>query len=118
MIKLHYGIYFFSLITIHLIYGLVFLGVFSTVPKYVYTWNMLVQMLLCLFLMVRYHPFRNEYKFKPIDAKLIFGASLLLFVNIISLPLLYSHVYSRLAEPIRKVLPQELPDLPSTNITK
>jgi hypothetical protein len=111
--QIHYRFYFFSLITIHLIYGLVFLGVFSKVPQYVYIWNMAVQIFLCLFLMYRYYPFQKEYKFKPMDAKLIFGSSLLLLINIISLPVLYSNVYAQINGQIRQLLPKSLPELPS-----
>lgn len=113
--QIHYGFYFFSLITIHVIYGLVFLGVFSTVPQYVYVWNMAVQLFLCLFLMYRYHPFQNDYKFKQLDAKLIFGSSMLLLINIISLPVLYSRVYEQIKGPLRELLPEYFPDLPSTS---
>ena len=88
--KFHYGFYFFSLIVIHVIYALVFLGVFTTIPKFVYVWNILVQLFLCFFLMYRYHPFRTSYQFKPIDARLIFGSAVLLLFNIISLPVLYA----------------------------
>ena len=82
--------YFLSLFVIHVLYALVFLGVFSAVPRYVYMWNIGVQIFLCLFLMFRYHPFRQHYKMKPLDARLVFGAACLLMVNVISLPVLYS----------------------------
>ena len=90
--RVPYEFYFASLAAIHVAYMLAFLGILSAVPKYVYVWNMVVQIGLCMFLMYRYHPFKTQYKFETIDARLIFGSSLLLFVNIISLPLLYSRV--------------------------
>ena len=86
--KFHYQLYFISLVFIYIIYALAFLGIFSSVPEYVIIWHLAIQIFLCLFLMFRYHPFRNTYKFKPIDARLIFGAAMLLFVNIVvSIPL-------------------------------
>ncbi len=88
--KFHYGVYFFSLIVIHVMYALVFLGVLTTIPHFVYVWNMIVQLFLCFFLMYRYHPFRASYNFRPIDARLIFGSAVLLLFNIISLPVLYA----------------------------
>ena len=92
--KFHYQLYFISLVVIHFIYALVFLGVLSSVPKYVFGWHIAVQLCLCLFLMFRYHPFRDKYKFKPNDASLIFGAAGLLFVNIVvSVPILYSYIH-------------------------
>lgn len=113
--QIHYGFYFFSLIAIHVVYGLVFLGVFSKVPQYVYIWNMAVQVFLCVFLMYRYHPFQKEYKFNSFDAKLIFGSALLLLINIISLPVLYKNVYTQMNGQLRQILPKQLPDLPSTS---
>ena len=91
--KFHYHFYFLSLVFIYIIYALAFLGIFSSVSEYVIIWHLAVQIFLCLFLMFRYHPFRNTYKFKPIDARLIFGAAMLLFVNIVlSIPLFYSYI--------------------------
>ena len=87
---LPYLIYFLSLFAINFIYALVYLGVFSAVPQYVYFWNIAVQLCLSLFLMFRYHPFRT-HRFKPLDAKMIFGVATLLLFNIISFPVLYSY---------------------------
>ena len=90
--NIHYQAYFVSLAAIYITYALVFLGVFSTVPKYVLSWHLFVQLCLCLFLMFRYHPFRQMYAFQPNDARLIFGAALLLLVNIVvSVPVFYSY---------------------------
>jgi predicted membrane protein len=101
--KLPYQFYFFSLITIHVIYAMVFLGIFSTVPEYIYMWNLVVQIGLCLFLMFRYHPFRTHV-FEPYDAKLIFGSAMLLLANVISLPLLYSYIVSQLKiDPLKEI---------------
>ena len=99
---LPYIFYVFSLFAIHLIYALVFLKVFSAVPNYVYYWNIIMQVGLCLFLMYKYHPFRT-HRFSPLDAKLIFGAATLLMSNLVSLPLLYFYVGS-LSESIKKEL--------------
>lgn len=94
--KFHYGFYFFSLVVIQAIYALVFLGIFSAIPKFVYVWNIMVQLFLCFFLMYRYNPFRTSFHFKPIDARLIFGSAVLLLSNIISLPVLYSYLQTTL----------------------
>lgn len=90
--KLHYGIYFSSLFMIHFFYGMVFFGFLTQIPRYVYFWNILVQVSLCLFLMYNYNPFRTEYKISIYDAKMIFGAASILLINIISLPYLLSIV--------------------------
>ena len=90
--KLHYGIYFSSLFMIHFFYGMVFFGFLNQIPRYVYFWNIFVQVSLCLFLMYNYNPFRTEYKISIYDAKMIFGAASILLINIVSLPYLLSIV--------------------------
>jgi len=87
-------IYFGSLFVIYLFYALVFIGVLSTVPKYVYIWNSIVQIGICVFLMVRYNPFRKTYKLDIYDAKMIFGASTLLLLNFISIPLAIKNLFT------------------------
>ena len=82
--------FFVSIIFVYLVYGLVFVGFLSAVPKYVYIWNFLVQLTLCLFLLIRYHPFRSSYTFDSYDAKLIFSAVFLLLLNLITIPVLIS----------------------------
>lgn len=89
--ELHYELYFLLLLLIHGIYILVYLGILSSIPKYISYLHISVQLFLCLFLMFWYHPFRKTYNFKPVDAKLIFGAALLLLVNLLSAvpPIIY-----------------------------
>jgi hypothetical protein len=77
---------------IHFFYGMVFFGFLNQIPRYVYFWNIFVQVSLCLFLMYNYNPFRTEYKISIYDAKMIFGAASILLINIISLPYLLSIV--------------------------
>ena len=101
--SLHYKIYFFSLLIIHIFYGLVFLGIFATVPKYVYVWNIVVQIGLCLFLLFQYHPFRSNYVIERQDASMIFGASLLLLINTSTLPFLHSYL-QYITEPIHQTV--------------
>ncbi len=102
--ELYYQVFFTTMLIIHVINGLVFLGIVPTVPYYIYALNICAQISLCLFLMFRYRPFRESYKFKRLDAKLIFGASTLLLFNIVSLPILYSFIASS-AESTLKTIP-------------
>lgn len=90
--KLHYGIYFASVASINIIYALLYIGILASVPKYLYILIYGVQLFLCIFLLIRYHPFRNAYSFNQYDAKLIFGAALLILLNLVSIPLVYSYL--------------------------
>lgn len=83
--------YFFSLIIIYILYFLTFLGIFSKLPGQVFLFHGTIQILLCILLLYRFHPFRRYYKFTKNDAKLIFSAALLLLINLISLPLTFTN---------------------------
>jgi len=82
---------------------MVFLGIFATVPQYVYIWNIAVQVGLCFFLLFQYHPFRSNYSIEKQDASMIFGASLLLLINTLTLPFLHSYL-QYIMEPIHKTV--------------
>ena len=76
--------YFYSMAVIYLVYFFTLIGIISYIPEYIEKWHYIVQIFLCTFLMYRYNPFRKEYKFDNDDAKMIFGACLLLLLNLIS----------------------------------
>ena len=76
-------VYIISLFCIHLGYLAVFLGVFAKVPEFIAYLNIGIQIFLCFFLMIRFHPFRETYKLKPADTMFIFGSAFLLFTNLV-----------------------------------
>jgi hypothetical protein len=92
--KLPYKIYTTTTYILYVVYALVFLGLLSTVPHYLYIWNYIVQIGLCVFLMIRYHPFRTVYKFEKNDEKIIFNVAVLLFINLISVPFIIQYLES------------------------
>lgn len=92
--QLSYKIYEMTTYIVYAVYALVFLGILSTVPQYLYLWNYLVQVGLCLFLMLRYNPFRAIYKFEKDDEKIIFSVAVLLFINLVSFPLILQYINS------------------------
>ena len=75
--------YVFSLFIIHVVYVAVFLGVFVTIPEYVRLLNIFVQVFLCLILMIRFHPFRENHTLQSGDSMFIFGAGVFLFTNVV-----------------------------------
>lgn len=77
------GVYVVSLILIYIGYIAVFLGIFKTVPTLVKYLNIGIQGFLCLFLMIRFHPFRDKFIIKPIDNMFIFGSAYILFTNLV-----------------------------------
>lgn len=102
-------LYFGSLFAIYVVYGLVFFGILSTVPHYVYIWNGFVQLGLCLFLMYRFHPFRKQYTMSIYDVKMIFGASTLLLLNTITLPVALSKILNKIQSNSQQIARQIVP---------
>ena len=74
--------YVFSLFIIHIVYIAVFLGIFVTIPEYIRILNIFVQVFLCLILMIRFHPFRENPTLQSGDSMFIFGAGFFLFTNV------------------------------------
>jgi len=102
-------LYFGSLFAIYVVYGLVFFGILSTVPHYVYIWNGFVQLGLCLFLMYRFHPFRKQYTMSIYDVKMIFGASTLLLLNTITLPVALSEILNKIQSNTQQIVRRVVP---------
>jgi hypothetical protein len=76
-------IYIVSLLFIHIGYLAVFFGIFATIPTFIKYLNFGIQFILCFFLMIRFHPFREKYHLKKIDIMFIFGSAVLLFTNLV-----------------------------------
>lgn len=75
--------YFGSIVIINLIYIAVFLGIFVTVPVYIRHLNFIIQSLLCIVLIIRFHPFQEKNQLRPTDTMFIFGAATFMFINVV-----------------------------------
>jgi len=75
--------YFWSIILIDAIYIAVFLGIFVNVPVYIRYLNFFIQLLLCVVLMIRFHPYKEHNHLKQTDTMFIFGAATFLFTNVV-----------------------------------
>jgi intracellular septation protein A len=75
--------YFWSIIIIDVIYIAVFLGIFVNIPVYIRSLSFIIQSLLCVILMIRFHPFKENNQLKPNDTMFIFGAATFLFTNVV-----------------------------------
>ena len=76
------GKYYGLLPTVLLIsYGLIFMGVIYINPEYLYRFKTMMQVLVCIFLIYRFHPYRNHV-LQKYDAKIIFSSAMFLLVNI------------------------------------
>ena len=75
--------YFWSIIIIDAIYIAVFLGIFVNVPVYIRYLNFFIQLLLCVVLIIRFHPYKEHNHLKQTDTMFIFGAATFLFTNVV-----------------------------------
>ena len=76
------GKYYRILPTILLLaYGLIFIGVIYINPEYLYVFKTIMQLIVCIFLIYRFHPYR-KHVLQKYDAQIIFSSAMFLLVNI------------------------------------
>lgn len=74
-------IYLLIIGAIYLSYFLVVFGIYAVNPIYIEHLSVFIQVFICLFLIIRFHPFRS-HELRDFDDKLIFGSGLLLISNL------------------------------------
>tara|TARA_B100001142_G_C13759519_1_gene432652 strand:- start:79 stop:450 length:372 start_codon:yes stop_codon:yes gene_type:complete len=62
-------------------YVLIFMGIIYINSEYLYIFKTLMQVLVCIFLIYRFHPYRNHV-LQKYDAQIIFSSAMFLLVNI------------------------------------
>lgn len=73
--------YVYTLTILQIIYVLIFFGLVYINPMYLTTFNILIQSFVCIFLLIRFHPYR-EHELRKYDSKIIFSSALFLLVNL------------------------------------
>jgi len=73
--------YVYAIIVTHLIYILLFIGIVNLNADYLNILDTSIQFFVCLFLIIRFNPFR-KHTFKPGDAHVIFGSATFLLLNL------------------------------------
>ena len=73
--------YIFLLALLHVLYIGTYFGIMRYNVKYIDYLNIGVQLFICLFLIIRFHPFRNHH-LKEFDANIIFGSAMYLLINL------------------------------------
>ena len=63
------------------LYGLLFIGVIYINPEYLQNFRTIMQLFVCLFLIYRFHPYK-DHVLKKYDAQIIFSSAIFLLVNI------------------------------------
>lgn len=72
--------YKYFLITLHLTYALLLFGIVAINPSYLRELNIFIQSFVCLFLIVKFNPFR-KHVLKENDSRIIFSSAIFLLIN-------------------------------------
>ena len=78
--KTKVGIYWSLLSLLYLCYFLVYFGIYYINPIYIKILTILVHSFICIYLLWRFHPFR-EYRLHPFDNQIIFASAFILLTN-------------------------------------
>uniref|UniRef100_A0A6C0JM35 Uncharacterized protein n=1 Tax=viral metagenome TaxID=1070528 RepID=A0A6C0JM35_9ZZZZ len=73
--------YIYSIVLVHVLYVFLFIGILKFAANYLPILNICIQVFVCIFLILRFHPFRNHH-FKEGDAHVIFGSATFLLLNL------------------------------------
>lgn len=73
--------YIYSITLFHLLYVFLFIGILQFASDYLPVLNVCIQVFVCIFLILRFHPFR-KHEFKESDARIIFGSATFLLLNL------------------------------------
>jgi len=91
-----YGIVFF-----HVSYIVLFIGLFEFNKEYLSILDISIQTFVCIFLIIRFNPFRKHI-FKPSDAKIIFGSATFLLLNLSFVKIFNQYFMNNVGSIIKK----------------
>lgn len=81
--KRHEYLYFFMLYFLHFLYFLLFAGFeIYELSEYIDVLNFYFRMYICLFLIVRFHPFRKFHSFSEFDRQVVFTSAIMILTTI------------------------------------
>jgi hypothetical protein len=85
--KIKKPVYMSLVFIVYASYLLTYFGLFYISPDYVKTVNFIVQSFVCFILIYRFNPLRESILRKD-DNIIIFGSSIIIFINLVSIELL------------------------------
>ena len=91
-----------TLILMHLAYLAIFFGILYLNQTYLRIFSAFIQLGVCLFLIIRFSPFKKSHEITKLDVSIIFYCATFLLMNVVLVEL-YTYVY--------------LPLLTRTNVT-
>jgi hypothetical protein len=83
-----YRIFWTLLITVHILYIFTFLGIVFLNPNYIRLFRIIVQIIICVLLLLRFNPF-TRHDITALDKTMIFSSASFLLLN-----LLFTEIFS------------------------
>lgn len=81
------NLYNLIIISIYLLYFFIFFNISDSAPMYLVIIDGIFKLYVCIFLIVRFNPFRKIVSFNYLDRKVAFSAGLFLFTsNVLNTP--------------------------------
>jgi len=74
-------VYLITVGSLYLLYIVAFVGIFYVKPEFIQMMSNIAHTFICLFLIIRFHPFR-KHVLHEFDDKIIFGSALILLLNL------------------------------------
>ena len=72
-----------SIILIHVAYLAVFFGIIYIDESYIRIFSTIIQFIVCIFLIIRFSPFRKVYEITKLDVSIIFYCATFLLMNVV-----------------------------------
>lgn len=69
------------IILAHILYAVTLLGIIYINTEYIHVLNVITQTFICIFLLIRFNPYR-DHKLHEYDVRVIFGSAILLLSNL------------------------------------
>ena len=79
--KLKKPIFIWSISLLHLFYFLIYFGILAISHEYVNYLNIFIQLFICVFLIIRFNPFRHHI-LREFDGQIIFASAAFLLTNL------------------------------------
>jgi len=79
--NLQHGAFTIFIIIIYVLYAVSIIGLSTTAPKYIETFDGYIKIYICLFLIYRFNPFRSSIEFTELDRKIVFSAGLFILTT-------------------------------------
>jgi len=73
--------FIYGIVLFHIGYVLLFIGLFQFNREYLSILDISIQTFICIFLIIRFNPFRKHI-LRPSDAQIIFGSATFLLLNL------------------------------------